>query len=141
MGPTIMGRNGSLQIALDLVKLLTKDIFLIPRPTTMLVPIFISLLYISQLLFSQTYIVGPSMFMFENLDAMILHHLILLLISNIFFVVVGLLSQSRYALIGTIRALVHTISLDIFITIMYALLIFTSQSTNFHDFVLMQNTY
>ena len=56
MGPTLMGRNGAFQIALDLIKLLTKEIFLIPRPTTALVPIFIALLYACQLLFSQNFI-------------------------------------------------------------------------------------
>ena len=56
MGPTLMGRNGAFQIALDLIKLMTKEIFLIPRPTTALAPIFLSLLYSTQLLFSQNFI-------------------------------------------------------------------------------------
>ena len=56
MGPALMGRNGAFQIALDLFKLMTKEIFLIPRPTTALVPIFLSLLYACQLLFSQNFI-------------------------------------------------------------------------------------
>lgn len=141
MGPTLMGRNGAFQIALDLFKLMTKEIFLIPRPTTALAPIFLSLLYITQLLFSQNFIWGPSMILFENLDSMILYHLILILFGNIFFVLVGLLSQSRYAIIGTMRSLVHVISLDIFITIVYSLLTLSSQSVNFHDFVLTQNLY
>lgn len=141
MGPTLMGRNGAFQIALDLFKLLTKEIFLIPRPTTALAPIFITLLYCCQLFFSQNFIWGPSMFLFENVDSMILYHLIIVLFGNIFFSVVGLLSQSRYAIIGTARALVHVISLDIFITIIYSLLVFSSQSPNFHDFVLAQNMY
>jgi NADH:ubiquinone oxidoreductase subunit H len=81
------------------------------------------------------------MVLFENVDSLILYHLILVLLSNIFFVLVGLLSQSRYAIIGTVRALVHIISLDIFVTILYSLLIFSAQSANFHDFVLTQNTY
>jgi len=81
------------------------------------------------------------MFLFDNVDSMILYHLVLILFSNIFFVVVGLLSQSRYAIIGTARSLVHVISLDIFITIVYSLLIFSSQSANFHDLVLTQNLY
>jgi NADH-quinone oxidoreductase subunit H len=33
------------------------------------------------------------------------------------------------------------ISLDIFITVLYSLLVLSSQSANFHDFVLIQNTY
>jgi hypothetical protein len=41
---------------LDLVKLLTKEIFLIPRPSSALAPIFLSLLYCVQLLFSQNFI-------------------------------------------------------------------------------------
>jgi NADH-quinone oxidoreductase subunit H len=60
--------------------------------------------------------------------------------SNIFFVLVGLLSQSRYAIIGTVRAVVHVISLDIFVTVLYSLLVFSAQSANFHDFVITQST-
>jgi len=56
MGPTLMGRNGAFQIALDLFKLLTKEIFIIPRPTSALAPVFLTLLYVCQLLFSQTFI-------------------------------------------------------------------------------------
>ena len=79
------------------------------------------------------------MYLVDGVDSMILYHLILILLSNIFFSLVGLLSQSRYALIGTVRGLVHVISLDIFITVIYSLLVLGSQSTNFHDFVLYQN--
>ena len=79
------------------------------------------------------------MYLFENVDSMILYHLVLILFSNIFFVLVGLLSQSRYAIIATVRALVHLISLDIFITVLYSILVLSSQSANFHDFVLSQN--
>jgi NADH:ubiquinone oxidoreductase subunit H len=81
------------------------------------------------------------MFIFENVDSLILYHLIIVLLGNIFFVIVGLLSQSRYAIIGTVRALVHIISLDIFVTVLYSLLIFSSQSANFHDFAVAQNIY
>ena len=141
MGPAVMGRNGAFQIALGLIKLLTKEIFLIPRPTTALAPIFLALLYSTQLLFSQNFIWGPSLFIFDNVDSLILYHLILVLFSNIFFVLVGLLSQSRYAIIGTVRALIHVISLDIFVTILYSLLVFSAQSANFHDFAVAQNLY
>ena len=81
------------------------------------------------------------MFVFEGVDSMVLYHLILILFGNIFFSVVGLLSQSRYAILATVRGLVHVISLDIFITVVYSLLVFSSQSANFHDFVLAQNLY
>jgi NADH:ubiquinone oxidoreductase subunit H len=56
MGPSLMGRNGAFQIALDLFKLLTKEIFIIPRPTTALAPVFLTLFYCCQLLFSQNFI-------------------------------------------------------------------------------------
>jgi NADH:ubiquinone oxidoreductase subunit H len=81
------------------------------------------------------------MFIFENVDSMILYHLILILFGNIFFVILGLLSQSRYAIIATARSLVHVISMDIFVTIIYSLLVFSAQSANFHDFVVVQNLY
>jgi len=78
------------------------------------------------------------MYLFAGVEAMILYHLILILFGNIFSAVIGFLSQSRYAIIGTARALVHVISLDIFITIVYSLLVLMSQSTNFHDFAIAQ---
>ena len=141
MGPTIMGRNGAFQILADLFKMLTKEIFLIPRPTTIAAPIFLSLLFSVQLVFSLNFIWGPSMFLVESVDSMILYHLILILFSNIFFSIVGLLSQSRYAIIATIRGLIHVISLDIFVTVLYSLLVLSSQSTNFHDFIINQINY
>jgi len=129
------------QILLDLVKLLTKETFLIPRPTSVLAPVFLTLFFTVQLLFAHNYVWGPSMFLFENVDSMILYHLILILFSNIFFTVIGLLSQSRYALIAIARSLVHVISLDIFVTVVYSLLVFSTQSTSFHDFVITQNYF
>jgi len=141
MGPTLMGRNGALQILADLFKMLSKELFLVPRPTTAAAPVFLSLLFATQLLFSLNFVWGPSMLLVDSVDSMILYHLILILISNIFFAVIGLLSQSRYAIISTVRSLVHVISLDIFITLVYSLLVLTSQSANFHDLVLAQNTH
>ena len=81
------------------------------------------------------------MFILESVDSMVLYHLVLILFSNIFFSIVGLLSHSRYAIIATIRGLVHVISLDIFITVLYSLLVLGSQSANFHDFILTQTNY
>ena len=141
MGPTVMGRNGAFQIFADLFKMLTKEIFLIPRPTTISAPIFLSLLFSIQLLFSVNFIWGPSMYILDSIDSMVLYHLVLILFSNIFFSIVGLLSHSRYAVIATVRGLVHVISLDIFITVLYSILVLSSQSTNFHDFILTQLSY
>jgi NADH-quinone oxidoreductase subunit H len=56
MGPTLLGRNGAFQIVADLFKMLTKEIFLIPRPSTVMAPIFLSLLFGVQLLFAVNFI-------------------------------------------------------------------------------------
>ena len=56
IGPILMGRNGAFQILADLFKMLTKEIFLIPRPATVMAPIFLSLLFGTQLLFSLNFI-------------------------------------------------------------------------------------
>ena len=141
MGPTLLGRNGAFQIVADLFKLLTKELFIIPRPTTVAAPVFLSLTFMAQLLFNLNFIWGPSMFIFESVDSMVLYHLVIILFSNIFFSMVGVLSQSRYAIIATIRGLVHVISLDIFITVLYSVLVLSSQSANFHDFVIFQSNY
>ena len=81
------------------------------------------------------------MSIFEGVDSMVLYHLILILFGNIFFSVVGLLSQSRYAILAIVRAVDHVISLDIFITVVYSLLVLSAQSANFHDFVVSQNAH
>lgn len=141
VGPTLLGRNGSLQIISDLFKMLSKELFLIPQVNTTSLPVILSLLFSIQILFSLNFIWGPNLYVFNGVDAMILYHLVLILISNIFFSAIGLLSQSRYAIIGTVRGLVHVISLDIFITLIYSILVLSSQSSNFHDFVLTQTTY
>ena len=141
VGPMLMGRNGAFQILLDLVKLLSKETFLIPRPTSVLAPIFLTIFFACQLLFAQNYVWGPSMFLYNNVDSMILYHLVLILLSNILFAIIGFLSQSRYAIIAVARSLVHVISLDIFVTVVYSMLVFSTQSTNFHDFIIMQNHY
>lgn len=141
MGPTLIGRNGSFQIGLDLVKLLTKEVFLIPKSSSILAPFFLALFFSVQLLFSQNFIFSVSLTIFSNVDSLILYHLILILLGNVFFVIVGLLSQSRYAIIGTVRALVHVISLDIFITVIYSFLIISSQSAQFNDFIISQTSY
>ena len=137
----LIGRNGIFQILLDLVKLVTKDVFLIPRPSSLISPIFLSLLFATQLSFSQHFILGNNLFLFDSLDSLILIHLILILFSNIFFCLTGFLSKSRYAVIGTLRGLVHIISLDIFITIIYSILAMSSQSVNFNDFSIAQNNF
>ena len=141
MGPAFVGRNGIFQIVLDLIKLLTKETFLIPQPTTVLAPVLLAFVYGLQLIFSQQFVFTPLFFLFDNLDALILHYLILVLLSSIIVIILGFLSQSRYAMIGTFRSLIHLISLDIFITVVYSLLILSSFSTNFHDFFLSQSSY
>lgn len=56
MGPTLMGRNGAFQIVADLFKLMTKEFFLIPRPGTVMAPIFLSLLFTVQILFALNFV-------------------------------------------------------------------------------------
>lgn len=44
IGPVLMGRNGAFQIAADLFKCLSKELFFLPRPTSLLAPFFIALM-------------------------------------------------------------------------------------------------
>jgi NADH:ubiquinone oxidoreductase subunit H len=44
IGPVLMGRNGAFQIAADLFKCLSKELFFLPRPTALLAPVFIALM-------------------------------------------------------------------------------------------------
>lgn len=137
-GPEIAGRNGWFQIILDLLKLMTKEFFLIPSSLGVLTPTLISLLFAVQLLFIQNFVFGPSLFFFFNLDGMIFYHLILVMFTNILLLIIGFLTQSKYSIIGVFRSVVHVVSLDIYITVTYVLLVMSMNSGNFHDYGVTQ---
>lgn len=140
-GPSIAGRNGWFQLGLDLIKLLTKEFFILPRSGSVVMPIYIALFFGVQLLFIQNFIFGPSMFVFDQVDGLIFYHLVLVMISNILLLIVGFASQSKYSIIAVIRAVVHVVSMDVYITITYVIILMSAQSGNFHDFVITQNNY
>lgn len=140
-GPAIAGRNGWFQIILDLVKLATKEMFIVPSTLASAVPTLIAFFLVNQLLFIQNFIFAPSMFFLQNLDGVIFYHLILVMLSNIVLIVIGILSQSKYSIIGVFRAVVHVVSMDIFVTVIYVTVVFGSSSGNFHDFASAQQTF
>lgn len=140
-GPAIAGRNGWFQIILDLVKLATKELFMIPNVLSSVIPTCIALFFVIQLLFIQNFIFGPSLFFFYNVDGLIFYHLILVMLSNILLIIVGFLSQSKYSILGVFRGVVHVVSMDIYITVIYILIILNANSGNFHDLVITQYTY
>lgn len=78
------------------------------------------------------------MFFLSNVDGLIFYHLILVMLSNVILIIIGFLSQSKYSVIGVFRALVHVVSMDIYVTVTYVLLVFVSFSGNFHDYPLTQ---
>lgn len=140
-GPAIAGRNGWFQIILDLVKLATKETFVLPNVITSIIPTCIAFFFTAQLLFIQNFIFGPSLFFFYNVDGLIFYHLILVMLSNILLLIIGIFSQSRYSILGVFRAVVHVVSMDIYITVVYILIILNSNSGNFHDLVITQYSY
>ena len=137
-GPSIAGRNGWFQIILDLIKLATKEVVVLPNPLTSLVPTLIALFFTVQLLFIQNFIFGPSMFFFYNIDGLIFYHLILVMLSNLILIVLGFLTQSKYTLLGVFRSAVHIVSMDIYITLIYVLVILNTNSGQFHDYIIFQ---
>ena len=141
VGPAIIGRNGIFQIFADLIKLLQKEVFLISRTANTIAGLVVSCFFASQLVMTQNFIFHSQIYLFDMVDAMIFHQLLLTLIGNALVILVGLFSQSRYASIGSLRAIVHIVSLDIFITLIYSLLILSVQSANFHDFIFNQYNF
>lgn len=139
-GPSIAGRNGYFQIILDLVKLATKELFILPNALTSFVPALISLFFVNQILFIQNFIFAPSLMFLYNVDGVIFFHLILVMGSNLVLIFIGFLSQSKYSLIGVFRGFVHVVSLDVYITVIYVLLVWLNSSGNFHDYVQNQTS-
>jgi NADH-quinone oxidoreductase subunit H len=139
LGPSMVGRNGSHQIVGDLFKLIFKVTYLIPHTVSSIVPLAVFNFFNAQLLLSLNFVLSPELHISLSVDSMILYHLIITLFSNISFIWVGSLTLSRYALIAVVRSVVHIISLDIYITIIFTILILHSQSSHFHDFIIAQS--
>lgn len=58
--------------------------------------------------------------------------------SNIIVLSIGFLSQSKYSLLGVYRAVIHVVTFDVVVTVVYVLLILNTNSGNFHDFISSQ---
>ena len=139
LGPSIIGRNGSLQLLWDLGKLLNKNIFIIPHLISSEIHFFITLLYVLQLFLCINFITNTNVYLFINIDALILYQFIITTLSQILIIVISLISQSRYALISAVRGCVQIISFDIFLIIIISLIFLLTQSTNYFDFNIFQN--
>ena len=137
-GPSIIGRNGWLQIIVDLIKLANKEFFILPKNSSSLLPFFIVIFFSIQLVFIHNFVFGPNGLVLDNIDGMIFFHIILVILSNIILISIGFLSQSKYSIIGVVRGVVHVVSFDIFITVVYSVIIFSTQSGNFNDFSVIQ---
>jgi NADH:ubiquinone oxidoreductase subunit H len=78
------------------------------------------------------------MFFFYNIDGVIFYHLILVMFNNIILIVIGFISQSKYSILGVFRSVVHVVSMDIFVTVTYIIVVLNYQSGNFHDYSISQ---
>lgn len=139
LGPSILGRNGSLQLFWDLGKLYTKNIFLLPHLLSNESYVILILLYSTQLYICMGFLFGPNLYIFKNVDSLILYQIMFTTLSQIFLIFLSFAAQSRYVLISSIRAIVQIISFDIFIVLILILIMLTSQATHFYNFVLFQS--
>ncbi len=139
LGPSILGRNGSLQLFWDLGKLYTKNIFLIPHLLTNEAHFLLLILYTLQLIMCMNFILGPNLYFFKNVDSLIIYNILLTTLSQLFLILVALVAQSRYVLLSVVRAVVQILSFDIFIILVYVLIMLTTQSTHFFNFILFQS--
>ena len=139
LGPSIVGRNGSLQLIWDLGKLINKDIFIIPSLVSYNIHLFITVLYILQLFICINFINNINALISNNADSIILYQFIITNLSQITIIILSIISQSRYALLSAVRGCVQVISFDIFLIIIISLIFVLTQSTNYCDFIIMQN--
>ena len=139
LGPSIVGRNGSLQLIWDLGKLINKNIFIIPSLVSYNIHSFITILYILQLFICINFISSINLLIFNNIDSIILYQFIITTLSQIIIIILSMISQSRYALLSAIRGCVQIISFDIFLIIIISLIFIITQSTNYYDFINIQN--
>ena len=140
VGPFFVGYRGRLQYIADALKLFLKGI-IVPHEANkfffVLVPSFTAaIIYI----FWMNSIWGPSVSIFE-LEYNIVYASILSLLFGYCIILAGYFSKSKYAFMGSVRYIILSLNLEIFLGLMMINLVFLSESFCLSVFVHYQEFY
>lgn len=140
IGPQYIGYKGRLQFIADALKLLFKHILIINKTTRFLIIIIPCLILITSYLFWVNLVWGPNLMVCE-----IEYNLFLMGIISLFFsmllLLVGWVSNSKYAILASNRIIVSTLNLEILLNFLIIFLLIISESLSFLQIVSIQSNF
>lgn len=138
LGPTRVGFNGLLQPFADVIKLLTKEI-VIPAQSNKVLFLISPVITLMPALAAWAVIpFGPEIVL-ANVNAGLLYVMAITSIGVYGVVIAGWASNSKYALLGSLRASAQMISYELAVSFIMVVVLMVSRSLNMSDIVISQN--
>ncbi|WP_407636597.1 NADH-quinone oxidoreductase subunit NuoH [Candidatus Kinetoplastidibacterium stringomonadis] len=138
LGPTRVGFNGLLQPFADVIKLITKEI-VIPSQSNKVLFLISPIITLMPALAAWAVIpFGPEIVL-ANVNAGLLYVMAITSIGVYGVVIAGWASNSKYALLGSLRASAQMISYELAVSFIMVVILMVSKSLNMSDIVLSQN--
>jgi NADH:ubiquinone oxidoreductase subunit H len=139
VGPAILGRRGILQIVADVIKPLFKDIFEQKIQTVTLAAFSIFLLFLTQLIFAELFQYGIGIALYSDIEFIIFIQTILSGFACFSVLLIGYLSGSKYAMIGSVRLAVSELSNDTSVFIANSVIFYNSVGFDYEAIVCAQS--
>lgn len=138
IGPQYIGYKGRLQFIADALKLLLKHILIINKITRLTILLIPCLVLIVSYLFWINLIWGPNLMICEIEYNLFLMGLISLIFS-LLLVIVGWVSNSKYAILSANRVIVSSLNLEILLNFLIIFIIIVSESLSFYQITSLQS--
>ena len=139
LGPTLLGRNGIRQIFADLFKALKKETLIFYKNQNDLAFTFTFIFFFFNFAAITNFSFGLNIFFFKCVQYSILISILISILDATLVLFIGFIAMSRYSFIGSTRIVIFSISVELLITILYAILIFYFNSLNAGDLAYMQD--
>ena len=128
IGPVMLGKRGILQIVADVVKPLFKEIFEQKIQTISMLSLNVLFLLFTQLVFSLLFTICPAMALYSFFDFVTFLQGCFTVLTGVAVLYLGMLSGTRYAVLGALRLIISEISTGL-ITFIVQLLVFEAASS------------
>lgn len=140
VGPQYVGYKGRLQFIADALKLLVKHITIISKVTRLIILIIPALILIVSYLFWTNLVWGPNIMLCEIEYNLFLMGIISLIFSML-LLVVGWVSNNKYAILASNRVIVTSLNLEILLNFLIIFILIISESLSLLQIASIQHNF
>lgn len=140
VGPQYVGYKGRLQFIADAVKFLVKHILIINKTNKLFFLLIPSLTLIVSYLFWVNLVWGPNLMVCEIEYNLFLMSIISLVFSTL-LILVGWVSNNKYAILASTRIVIATLNLEILLNFLIVFILIVSESLSFIQIVNIQSNF